>query len=186
MLIALYERVVGLYASLVGINAYHQPVVEAGKKADTAVIVLKNKLQAALTAAPDETFTAEALPSQFDGDAELVELVKRASVEQSIAAGRWDSGSGSYRDKLRDEQRSVSLEQADKMVTSADMTTRLVDEAIALITTEPDNLNHYRTVVGGLHSLGRFDDALAWLAMDGAIPSDALREVDDGSERAAS
>ena len=33
MLIALYERVVGLYASLIGINAYHQPGVEAGKKA---------------------------------------------------------------------------------------------------------------------------------------------------------
>ncbi len=33
MLIALYERVVGLYASLVDINAYDQPGVEAGKKA---------------------------------------------------------------------------------------------------------------------------------------------------------
>ncbi|MEO6875432.1 MAG: glucose-6-phosphate isomerase, partial [Opitutaceae bacterium] len=30
MLIALYERVVGLYASLIGINAYDQPGVEAG------------------------------------------------------------------------------------------------------------------------------------------------------------
>ncbi|RWR92489.1 glucose-6-phosphate isomerase 1, chloroplastic [Cinnamomum micranthum f. kanehirae] len=32
-LIALYERAVGIYASLVNINAYHQPGVEAGKKA---------------------------------------------------------------------------------------------------------------------------------------------------------
>lgn len=32
-LIALYERAVGLYASLTNINAYHQPGVEAGKKA---------------------------------------------------------------------------------------------------------------------------------------------------------
>lgn len=32
-LIALYERAVGFYASLVNINAYHQPGVEAGKKA---------------------------------------------------------------------------------------------------------------------------------------------------------
>lgn len=31
-LIALYERAVGFYASLVNINAYHQPGVEAGKK----------------------------------------------------------------------------------------------------------------------------------------------------------
>jgi glucose-6-phosphate isomerase len=32
-LIALYERAVSFYASLVNINAYHQPGVEAGKKA---------------------------------------------------------------------------------------------------------------------------------------------------------
>ena len=44
MLIALYERVVGLYASLIGINAYHQPGVEAGKKAAGGVIALKLRL----------------------------------------------------------------------------------------------------------------------------------------------
>jgi glucose-6-phosphate isomerase len=41
LLIALYERAVGLYASLVNINAYHQPGVEAGKKAATAVLQLQ-------------------------------------------------------------------------------------------------------------------------------------------------
>ena len=33
VLIALFERAVGFYASLVNVNAYHQPGVEAGKKA---------------------------------------------------------------------------------------------------------------------------------------------------------
>ncbi len=33
MLIALFERAVGFYATLVNVNAYHQPGVEAGKKA---------------------------------------------------------------------------------------------------------------------------------------------------------
>ena len=32
-LVALYERTVGLYASLINVNAYHQPGVEAGKQA---------------------------------------------------------------------------------------------------------------------------------------------------------
>lgn len=41
MLIALFERSVGLYASLINVNAYHQPGVEAGKKAATAVISLE-------------------------------------------------------------------------------------------------------------------------------------------------
>lgn len=47
-LIALYERAVGLYAELVGINAYHQPGVEAGKKAAAAVLRVQAKLVVAL------------------------------------------------------------------------------------------------------------------------------------------
>jgi glucose-6-phosphate isomerase len=47
-LIALYERAVGLYATLVGINAYHQPGVEAGKKAAGAVLSLQQKAVAEL------------------------------------------------------------------------------------------------------------------------------------------
>jgi glucose-6-phosphate isomerase len=71
MLIALYERVVGLYASLIGINAYNQPGVEAGKKAAVAAIALTLKLTAALRAAPGQGFTAEALARQTGGDPEL-------------------------------------------------------------------------------------------------------------------
>ncbi|RZM82789.1 glucose-6-phosphate isomerase [Leptolyngbya iicbica] len=43
-LIALYERAVGLYASLVNINAYHQPGVEAGKKAAASIIDLQRRV----------------------------------------------------------------------------------------------------------------------------------------------
>lgn len=43
-LIALYERAVSFYASLVNINAYHQPGVEAGKKAGAKVLALQKKL----------------------------------------------------------------------------------------------------------------------------------------------
>jgi glucose-6-phosphate isomerase len=51
MLIALYERAVGLYASLIRINAYHQPGVEAGKRAAAEVLALQRKLLEALGAA---------------------------------------------------------------------------------------------------------------------------------------
>ena len=47
-LIALYERAVGLYAGLVGINAYHQPGVEAGKQAAAAVLDLQTRVLAEL------------------------------------------------------------------------------------------------------------------------------------------
>jgi len=48
LLIALYERTVGLYAAMIGVNAYHQPGVEAGKKAAAAVLDLQRRLLAAL------------------------------------------------------------------------------------------------------------------------------------------
>jgi glucose-6-phosphate isomerase len=51
-LIALYERAVGLYASLVNVNAYHQPGVEAGKRAAGAVIEVQHAVLAALQADP--------------------------------------------------------------------------------------------------------------------------------------
>ncbi|QIZ72980.1 glucose-6-phosphate isomerase [Oxynema aestuarii] len=43
-LIALYDRAVGFYASLVNINAYHQPGVEAGKKAAAQVLQLQKQV----------------------------------------------------------------------------------------------------------------------------------------------
>ena len=71
ILIALYERAVGFYASLVGINAYHQPGVEAGKKAATGVLALQQKLAAELAAASGATFTAEALAARVQGSPEI-------------------------------------------------------------------------------------------------------------------
>ncbi len=47
-LIALYERAVGLYGFLVNINAYHQPGVEAGKKAAAAILELQMEVIEAL------------------------------------------------------------------------------------------------------------------------------------------
>ena len=43
-LIALYERAVGFYGSLVNVNAYHQPGVEAGKKAAAATLELQKQV----------------------------------------------------------------------------------------------------------------------------------------------
>jgi glucose-6-phosphate isomerase len=58
-LIALYERAVGLYAYLVGINAYHQPGVEAGKKAAADVLALKHAIMEFFNKHPQTAFTAE-------------------------------------------------------------------------------------------------------------------------------
>ncbi|MEA5508387.1 glucose-6-phosphate isomerase [Crocosphaera sp. UHCC 0190] len=44
-LIALYERTVSFYGSLVNVNAYHQPGVEAGKKMAASILDLQTQVQ---------------------------------------------------------------------------------------------------------------------------------------------
>ena len=68
-LIALYERAVGFYASLVNINAYHQPGVEAGKKAAASVLKTLLNTRAALTAQPQ---SAAQIAANTGEDAESV------------------------------------------------------------------------------------------------------------------
>ena len=72
-LIALYERAVGLYAYLININAYHQPGVEAGKKAAAAILDLQTRILAALHA-EDRPMSLEAL-AHAAGAADRVETV---------------------------------------------------------------------------------------------------------------
>ena len=85
MLIALYERVVGLYASLIGINPYHQPGVEAGKRAAGSVIAFKLQIAAALKAAPGKAFTAEQLADEL-GAPDRTELVFK--ILEHLAANK--------------------------------------------------------------------------------------------------
>jgi glucose-6-phosphate isomerase len=81
-LIALFERAVGFYASLIGINAYNQPGVEAGKKAASSVLALQGRVVGALSevgqtaeqlaaaaGAPDQTETVYLLLEHLVADA---------------------------------------------------------------------------------------------------------------------
>jgi glucose-6-phosphate isomerase len=67
-LIALYERAVGFYATLVNINAYHQPGVEAGKKMAGAVVALQGKILAYLRKNPGVSFTAEEVAKAINAE----------------------------------------------------------------------------------------------------------------------
>ncbi|MBX3747378.1 MAG: glucose-6-phosphate isomerase [Verrucomicrobiae bacterium] len=68
VLIALFERAVGLYAQLVQINAYHQPGVQAGKKAADTVLKLQARILAHLRRHPGQAFDAGALASAAESD----------------------------------------------------------------------------------------------------------------------
>jgi glucose-6-phosphate isomerase len=83
VLIALYERAVGFYASLVGINAYHQPGVESGKKAAGRILQLQREVLAFLKSNRKCAFTATEIAAAMSepGQAEHVfKIVERLSA----------------------------------------------------------------------------------------------------------
>ncbi len=92
-LIALFERAVGLYAELVGINAYHQPGVEAGKKAAGVVIALQLKVLKHLRSGKSGTAEEIATAIGAAGEVETVHLTLRhlaANPEHKVAASGTD------------------------------------------------------------------------------------------------
>ena len=84
-LIALYERAVGLYATLVNINAYHQPGVEAGKKAAGTVIALQRKVLAHLQARKGSALSVQQITEGI-GEKDEVETVFK--ILQHLSANK--------------------------------------------------------------------------------------------------
>jgi glucose-6-phosphate isomerase len=80
-LIALFERTVGLYASLINVNAYHQPGVEAGKRAAERVVDLQRRVFEALSV--DEPLSVEQLAAAI-GEPDDLELLH--AVLERLAA----------------------------------------------------------------------------------------------------
>ncbi len=86
MLIALFERAVSFYASLVNINAYHQPGVEAGKAAAATFLTLLGQVRGRLVS---EAKNAEQVAFEVDGDPEsvyhcLVHLANNGEAQMSM------------------------------------------------------------------------------------------------------
>ncbi len=75
-LIALYERAVGFYATLVNVNAYHQPGVEAGKKMAGAVIKLQIDVVSYLRKNPGKSFTAEEVARALNAEGQAESIFK--------------------------------------------------------------------------------------------------------------
>ena len=83
-LIALYERAVGLYASLVNINAYHQPGVEAGKKMAATILELQKQVMQVLQSA-DEPLDLATL-AQKSGAGDEIEAIYK--IVRHLAANQ--------------------------------------------------------------------------------------------------
>jgi glucose-6-phosphate isomerase len=75
VLIALYERAVGFYGSLINVNTCGQPGVEAGKKAASKLLPLQKQVSEKLAA--DRGQTAGEIARSIDADPEAVFHVRR-------------------------------------------------------------------------------------------------------------
>lgn len=96
-LIALYERAVGYYATLTNINAYHQPGVEAGKKAAGIAIDLARGIVDTLKSAKGQPLDAPSIAAAL-GKPAKTELVFKIALHmaanekagiQKIDTGAW-------------------------------------------------------------------------------------------------
>ena len=95
-------------------------------------------------------------------DDEIQALIKKASVEQTMEAGKWKEDK-SFRDKLKDEDESQKLEQAGRAKTGDSGLRALIAEAKKGVDLEPENMNFYREIASNYRKLGDFDSALEWI-----------------------
>jgi glucose-6-phosphate isomerase len=96
-LIAVYERAVGFYAALIDVNAYHQPGVEAGKKAAARVIDLQGRVIRVLSESKGEELDVEQIAAKVGapGDVEAVHLLLERLVADPARHVGTSAGSAS-------------------------------------------------------------------------------------------
>lgn len=86
-LVALFERAVGLYSSLININAYHQPGVQAGKVAADEIIALKRRIVVFLESNRNRSFSVPQIASAIgvqDQSERVFKLCKHLSFNDRI------------------------------------------------------------------------------------------------------
>ena len=109
VLIALYERAVGFYASLVNINAYHQPGVEAGKKAAERVIEVQMNIFECLMRRDGHPMTVDDLAMETQSVDEVETIYK--ICENLTANGRMAKIEGEGR---FDAQYTLPMSESDE------------------------------------------------------------------------
>jgi len=86
VLIALFERAVGYYGTLVNVNAYHQPGVEAGKKAAATILETQGKVLTALSATPQTAEDIAKKTGSIDSAETVFHILEHLSTNGRIKA----------------------------------------------------------------------------------------------------
>lgn len=96
-------------------------------------------------------------------DPEVLQLIKNVSARQTLDEGGYEEMAetgGSYRDILKNKGEAVSLEQANRVVKSDDVTQNLISEYETRLKSEPTNLKVLRNIAELYAQKKDFDRAL--------------------------
>ena len=96
-------------------------------------------------------------------DLRLVQELKDISAKKTLKEGGYEAlsdGTGSYRDILKDKDRSVAMEQENRQVKTEDVAQRMIAELEERLVKEPNNLKNLRSVAELYDQQKNFDKAL--------------------------
>jgi tetratricopeptide (TPR) repeat protein len=138
-------------------------VVKNAPKDEEAQKSLARAYSAAGEGEKAEQIMAE-LMRKHPGDLQLADELKDISARKTLAEGGYDalsSGTGSYRDILKDKDRSVELEQEGRQIKTDDVAQRQIAKLEAELAVEPNNMKKLRSVAELYTQQKDFDRALA-------------------------
>ncbi len=98
-------------------------------------------------------------------DPDLHQALKDLSARKTLSEGGYDSlsgGEGGYRDILRNPEEAKSLEQENRVQKSEDHTQSLINQYIARLKTEPNNVKWLRNIAELYTEKKKFDLALQY------------------------
>jgi tetratricopeptide (TPR) repeat protein len=127
--------------------------------------------------------TYERLIKVNPNDFEAQQGAKDSTADGAMAGGGWEEQGTSFREKLKDKDESVALEQSSRMVRAEDMVDNLIKEKLAALANEPENPAIQRELGKLYVQKDNYDEALRYLealfSREGGSDPSLEREIAD-------
>jgi tetratricopeptide (TPR) repeat protein len=108
---------------------------------------------------------------------------KNSVADGAMAGGGWEETGTSFREKLKDKDESVALEQQSRMVRAEDMLDSLIKEKLAALAKDPDSSLIQRELGKLYTQRENFDESLRYLealyAKEGGTDPSLEKEIGD-------
>jgi tetratricopeptide (TPR) repeat protein len=116
-------------------------------------------------------------------DFEAQKGTKDSTADGAMAGGGWEQSSTSFRDKLKDKDESIALEQQSRMVSSEDMLDNQIKERLEALAKDPESPIIQRELGKLYVQRDKFDEALSYLealyAKEGGSDPSLEKEIGD-------